>query len=188
MPFTFSHPVAVLPLLRGLRGRGPLVASGLVAGSMAPDLPFFAASWHGGLFRHGALTHRWWAVPTVDVALAGVLVGGWQLALRRPVLGLLPDRWAGRALAATEPGPVGAATFALSAAIGAATHVGWDAFTHPGRIGGRLLPVLEREVAGVPLCTVVQYASSAAALGVLARHLADTLPEAPDAAPPPAVR
>jgi hypothetical protein len=176
MPFTLSHPAAVLPLLRGLRGRGPLVAAGLVAGSMAPDLPFFAASWHPGLYRHGALTHRWWAVPTVDVALAGVLVGGWRLVLRRPLLGLLPSRWADPVAAATEPAadraartPVGA--FALSAAIGAASHVGWDSFTHPGRVGGRLLPVLERVVCGIPLCVVGQYLGSAAALGVLARYL-----------------
>ncbi|PYC82145.1 DUF4184 domain-containing protein [Streptomyces tateyamensis] len=194
MPFTFSHPAAVLPLLRGLRGRGPLVAAGLVAGSMAPDLPFFAASCRGGLYRHGALTHRWWAVPTVDVALAGALVAGWESVLRRPLLGLLPPRWAGPALAATAPGPrpATAAGFALSAAIGAATHVGWDAFTHPGRAGTRLLPVLQREAAGVPLATVAQYASSAVALGVLARHLGRELggPEpaahpAPDPHPAP---
>ncbi|MCX4750684.1 DUF4184 family protein [Kitasatospora sp. NBC_01287] len=181
MPFTFSHPAAVLPLMRGLRGRGPLVASALVAGSMAPDLPFFAESWHPGLFRRGALTHRWWAVPTVDVVLAGVLVAGWQGLLRRPLLGLLPPRWAAPALAATERRAAGggpgerAAWFALSAALGAAGHVGWDAFTHSGRAGVRLLPALERRVAGVPLCTVAQYGSSALALAGLGGYLAREL-------------
>ncbi|WP_329561876.1 DUF4184 family protein [Kitasatospora sp. NBC_01266] len=190
MPFTFSHPAAVLPLLRGLRGRGPLLASALVAGSMAPDLPFFAASWGPGLFRHGALTHRWWAVPTVDVALAGVLAAGWQGALRRPLLGLLPPCWAEPALLATErrPAPGGsgqrATAFALSAALGAAGHVGWDAFTHPGRLGGRLLPVLERRVAGVPLCTALQYGSSALGLAVLGGHLARELRIEPDGGAP----
>ncbi|WP_063774792.1 DUF4184 family protein [Kitasatospora azatica] len=222
MPFTFSHPVAVLPLLRGLRGRGPLVASALVAGSMAPDLPFFAASWQPELYRGGTLTHRWWAVPTVDVALAAVLVGGWHLALRRPLLGLLPPRWAAPAEAVTArrrtgwgtgrasgratgypagrragyraghvTGPAGVAAFALSAAIGAASHVGWDEFTHPGRAGGRLLPVLERRVGAVPLCVVAQYGGSAVALVGLLRYLDRELREvrelpAPDDAPAPA--
>ncbi|WP_035792610.1 DUF4184 family protein [Kitasatospora mediocidica] len=189
MPFTLSHPAAVLPLLSGVRGRGPLVASALVAGSMAPDVPFFAASLRPGLYRHGALTHRWWAVPTLDVAIAGALVAGWY-GVRVPLLALLPDPWAAAATAATapsgrRPGGGEAAAFALSAAVGAATHVGWDAFTHQGRAGVRLLPALNREVAGVPLYTVLQYGTSALALGGLGRYLARELPVAP---PAPATR
>ena len=36
MPFTASHPAAILPFLRT-----PLPASALVAGSIAPDLPYY---------------------------------------------------------------------------------------------------------------------------------------------------
>ncbi|MFI2612192.1 DUF4184 family protein [Kitasatospora sp. NPDC018619] len=191
MPFTLSHPAAVLPLLRAAGARGPLVASALVAGSMAPDVPFFAESLLPGVYGHGGLTHRWWAVPTLDVAIAGALVGGWHGLLRAPVVALLPERWAGGAEALTArrsggargaagagtgaaaPGRAaggtlaGAAWFAASAALGAATHVGWDAFTHGGRLGTRLLPVLDRPVVGVPLYEVVQYGSSALALALL---------------------
>ena len=39
MPFTLSHPAAVLPLLRR-----PFSAAALVAGALAPDLPYFARS------------------------------------------------------------------------------------------------------------------------------------------------
>ncbi|MER7585111.1 DUF4184 family protein [Kitasatospora sp. NPDC097691] len=187
MPFTLSHPAAVLPLLRRAGARGPLVASALVAGSMAPDVPFFAESLLPGVYAHGGLTHSWWAVPTLDVAIAGALVAGWHGLLRGPLVALLPERWAGGAEALTvrrvvattgagagsragagvggEPG-IGsdAVWFAASAAIGAATHVGWDAFTHGGRLGVRLLPVLDRSVAGVPLYEALQYGSSALAL------------------------
>ncbi|MFF7995399.1 DUF4184 family protein [Kitasatospora xanthocidica] len=193
MPFTLSHPAAVLPLLRRAGERGPLVASALVAGSMAPDLPFFADSLLPGVYGHGGLTHRWWAVPTLDVALAGALVAGWHGLLRGPLVALLPERWAGGAEAltvrragsgvdalagtgtstgtsagagsGTGTGTAeGVAWFAASAAIGAATHVGWDAFTHGDRLGVRLLPVLDRPVAGVPLYEALQYGSSALAL------------------------
>ncbi|MEV7603749.1 DUF4184 family protein [Kitasatospora sp. NPDC089797] len=196
MPFTLSHPAAVLPLLRAAGERGPLVASALVAGSMAPDVPFFAESLLPGVYRHGGLTHAWWAVPTLDVAIAGALVAGWHGLLRAPVVGLLPERWAGGAEALTvrrRPvvggaalGPVpgggaGAETgagggglrradvlwFLASAAVGALTHVGWDAFTHGGRLGVRLLPVLDRPVAGVPGYELLQYGSSALALAAL---------------------
>ncbi|MFJ2868340.1 DUF4184 family protein [Kitasatospora sp. NPDC087314] len=179
MPFTLSHPAAVLPLLRAAGERGPLVASALVAGSMAPDVPFFAESLLPGVYGHGGLTHRWWAVPTLDVAIAGALVVGWHGLLRAPLVALLPDRWAGAAEALTVRRPAGgvlgtgalrtgAAWFAASAAIGAATHVGWDAFTHEGRLGVRLLPVLDRQVAGTPLYSALQYGSSALALAAMA--------------------
>ncbi|MEU8515292.1 DUF4184 family protein [Kitasatospora sp. NPDC048722] len=181
MPFTFSHPAAVLPLLRAAGERGPLVASALVAGSMAPDVPFFAESLLPGVYGHGGLTHRWWAVPTLDVVVAGALVAGWHGLLRGPLVALLPERWAGVAEALTVPrGGVVAAVrrgdpdiaaragwFAVSAAVGAATHVGWDAFTHEGRLGVRLLPVLDREVTGVPLYSALQYGSSALALAAV---------------------
>ncbi|MEV7026318.1 DUF4184 family protein, partial [Kitasatospora sp. NPDC093558] len=162
--------------------RGPLVASALVAGSMAPDVPFFAESLLPGVYGHGGLTHRWWAVPTLDVAIAGALVAGWHGLLRGPLVALLPERWAGAAEALTVPrGGVVAASlrldgsqtaaragwFAVSAAVGAATHVGWDAFTHEGRLGVRLLPVLDREAAGVPLYSALQYGSSALALAAI---------------------
>ncbi|SOB80267.1 DUF4184 family protein [Streptomyces sp. 1331.2] len=174
MPFTLSHPAAVLPLLRRAGERGPLVASALVAGSMAPDVPFFAESLLPGVYGHGGLTHRWWAVPTLDVVIAGALVAGWHGLLRGPLVALLPERWSGGAEALTvrragSGGGTGAsvAWFAASAAIGAATHVGWDAFTHGGRLGVRLLPVLDREVAGVPLYESLQYGSSALALAAM---------------------
>jgi hypothetical protein len=141
------------------------------------------------------------------------MVLGWRTGLRRPLLGALPAPWAGAATAATadRPWPVrrvpagraipggcppppvlgsagrATAAFALSAAIGAASHVGWDAFTHPGRAGVRLLPVLARPVAGVPLCTVAQYAGSALALAALGRRLTRELRAVPPAErlPPP---
>ncbi|MFG3056498.1 DUF4184 family protein [Kitasatospora sp. NPDC048239] len=194
MPFTFSHPAAVLPLLRLAGERGPLVASALVAGSMAPDVPFFAESLLPGAYGHGGLTHRWWAVPTVDVAIAGALVAGWHGLLRGPLVALLPERWAGPAEALTAPrgGGGGAAWFAASAAVGAATHVGWDAFTHEGRLGVSLLPVLEHKVAGLPLYTALQYGSSALALAALAgyagRVVRATEPVRPELRLPPRVR
>ncbi|MGW6509475.1 DUF4184 family protein, partial [Streptomyces niveus] len=45
MPFTLSHAAAVLPgIRRNGTSRGPLLASALVAGSMAPDMTYFAAT------------------------------------------------------------------------------------------------------------------------------------------------
>ncbi|GLW55851.1 DUF4184 family protein [Kitasatospora phosalacinea] len=169
MPFTVSHVAAVLPGLRAARGRGASVAAGLVAGAMAPDVPFFAESLVRGVYRHGGLTHRWWAAPTVDVVVGAGLVAGWYGLWREPLRAAVPGRWnavvpAGRPTAAELGWTAGAL------AAGAATHLVWDSFTHRGRAGVRALPVLEREVGGVPLHGALQYGTSLAGLAVLARY------------------
>ncbi|WP_083976167.1 DUF4184 family protein [Kitasatospora azatica] len=168
MPFTLSHAAAVLPLLQRGRGRGRLIGSALVFGAMAPDVPYFA-----GAFAWGDRAHAWWAVPTLDVAISAALAGVWHLVLRAPLTALLPARWAGAAQRLTRshgpriPWPK-APWFALSAAIGATTHVFLDGFTHPGRFGTRLLPALETtRILGEPLYAVLQYGLSVLGLMVL---------------------
>ncbi|WP_327287020.1 DUF4184 family protein [Streptomyces sp. NBC_01198] len=180
MPFTLSHPAAVLPMLRDGRPRGPLVASALVAGSLAPDVPYFTDSLVHGTFGFGVFTHSPLGVVTADVAIAAGLAAGWHWLLREPLVALLPARWADAAEAMTAPtgrtaGLAGAGRFALSAAVGAATHVAWDAFTHGGRLGARLLPVLNRTVLGRPLYYDLQFGSSVLGLGVVGWYVARTL-------------
>ncbi|MCZ4100943.1 DUF4184 family protein [Streptomyces sp. H39-C1] len=189
MPFTLSHAAAVLPgLRRDGSARGPLVAAALVAGSFAPDIPYFAASVVSGVFRFGHVTHSPAAVPTLDPLIAAGLVGGW-LFLRDPLLALLPEGWQGRTatLFSGDRRPWSARTagwFWLSTTIGATTHVGWDTFTHYGRWGVRMLPVLNTVVHGQQLYQWLQYGSSATALLVLAAFTARALRAAPKEPPP----
>ncbi|MET9495322.1 DUF4184 family protein [Streptomyces sp. NPDC006552] len=174
MPFTISHAAAVLPFMRrDGSGRGRLVPSLLVAGSFAPDLTYFAAGAVPEAMEFGDVTHSFAGVCTVDVLFALALVGLVRV-LRDPVLGLLPGRIRGRA-AAPRPGSAGrggrgraVVWWYVSAVLGATTHVVWDAFTHPGRWGVRLFPVLDENVAGSPLYWYVQYGTSALALVVVA--------------------
>ncbi|MFF9348539.1 DUF4184 family protein [Streptomyces sp. NPDC014734] len=212
MPFTLSHAAAVLPgMRRDGTGRGPLLASALIAGSFAPDLTYFADSVIPGAMEFGQVTHAVWGVFTVDVLITAAAVALWLL-VREPLVALLPRTWQGRVhtflrgRAASGPetrnGRSGpwvredawvregawvreAAWFALSAVIGAATHVAWDAFTHHGRRGVRLVPGLDASVAGYPVFQLVQYGSSAVALGVLAWFTASGLRRTgPRPAPP----
>ncbi|OKJ05219.1 DUF4184 family protein [Kitasatospora sp. CB01950] len=169
MPFTLSHVAGVLGGLRGARRRGAVVAAGLVAGAMAPDVPFFVESVAPGAYRWGGVTHRWWAAGTVDVVIGAGLVAGWYGVWRRPLVAAVPGAW-GEVVPEARPGTGELARAAGALAIGAASHLVWDAFTHQGRAGVRALPVLERRVAGVPLYTVLQYGTSALGLALLARH------------------
>ncbi|MFI8322898.1 DUF4184 family protein [Streptomyces sp. NPDC085529] len=193
MPFTLSHAAAVLPALRrDGTARGPLVASALVAGSFAPDLTYFAATVVPGAMEFGEVTHSPAGIVTVDVLLAAVLVGLW-LTVREPLVGLLPGRWRGRVHTVVRGRPwrgrrpAGLAlAFAGSAALGAATHVVWDTFTHIDRWGTRTIPFLAEVVAGFPVYLYAQYGGSALALGLLGWFTARALRSVPAGTEPPA--
>ncbi|NNN37797.1 DUF4184 family protein [Streptomyces sp. S3(2020)] len=178
MPFTLSHAAAVLPALRtDGTGRGQLVPAVLVAGSFAPDMTYFAASVLSEAMEFGAFTHSFVGVFTVDVLVAWTLVGLWLL-IREPLVALLPRRRQARPAALLRCGaprarvrPSLVARWYVSAALGALTHVVWDAFTHLDRWGMRVFPVLGETIAGSPLYWYLQYGSSAVAAVVIAVFL-----------------
>ncbi|MFI9805307.1 DUF4184 family protein [Streptomyces sp. NPDC052301] len=187
MPFTLSHAAAVLPAVRrDGTGRGRLVPSLLVAGSFAPDMPYYAASVLPGGMEFGAVTHAFAGVVTVDVFIAGALVGLWLL-VREPLLGLLPRRRQGRPAALLGCGvprvrvrAVSVLRWYVSAVLGALTHVLWDAFTHHDRWGTRLIPAIGRDrPAGMPLYSWLQYGSSVTGAVVITAFLVRALRRAP---------
>ncbi|MFF9601593.1 DUF4184 family protein [Streptomyces sp. NPDC014684] len=190
MPFTLSHAAAVLPAVRrDGGGRGRLVPSVLVAGSFAPDLTYYAAGVRPRAMEFGTVTHSLPGVTGVDVLIAWALVGLW-LFVREPLVALLPRaRQAGPAAllrcgaprARVRAGRV--LWWYVSAALGALTHVVWDAFTHHDRWGSRLVPWLGGVAAGLPRYTWLQYGSSAVAAVVIAVFLAGALRRAPGGLP-----
>ncbi|MFJ9886789.1 DUF4184 family protein [Streptomyces sp. NPDC091287] len=175
MPFTLSHAAAVLPAIRrNGTARWPLFPSALVAGSFAPDITYFADTVIPGAMEFGSFTHTFLGVVTVNVIIAAALVVVWVL-LREPLAALLPVRVRGRVHTFVRGqrwtrasfGPSAWLWFAVSGALGAATHVVWDAFTHHSRWGTELVPLLSRSVGGFPVYQFVQYGSSALALVVI---------------------
>jgi hypothetical protein len=190
LPFTLSHAAAVLPAVRGDgRGRGRLVPAVLVAGSFAPDLTYYAASVLPGAMEFGTFTHSFTGVFTFDVLVAWALVGAW-LVLREPLVALLPPARQGRPARLLRCGvplrraqPSTALWWYVSAALGALTHVVWDAFTHHDRWGVRLVPALGRDVGGSPLFWYAQYGSSALAAVVIAAFVVLALRRTPAGEP-----
>ncbi|MFJ5677313.1 DUF4184 family protein [Streptomyces sp. NPDC093097] len=191
MPFTLSHAAAVLPAIRRTgAARGPLIASALVAGSFAPDVTYYADTLVPGGMAFGTVTHSLPGVLTVDVLLTAALVGGWLL-VREPLLELLPRTgWTRlRAFARGRPQRPRTAReraalagwFGISAVLGSVSHVVWDAFTHPGRWGTRLVPALNTVVGDRPLAMYLQYATSALALVGIGWFLRAALREDPAA-------
>jgi Domain of unknown function (DUF4184) len=172
MPFTASHAAAVLPLVR----RGRWVSAGLVTGSMAPDLPSFvplglgheqthplsAILWPDGLLAVGLLV-IWWVLlrpglaPLWPAAAARCGPSGWRSA----PTGRGPRRllsWVGW-LAASE-------------LVGLATHLGWDAFTHPDGAVVSRSATLSGRWAGHELFDWLQALSSVVGLAIVVLYLA----------------
>ncbi|MFJ4772511.1 DUF4184 family protein [Streptomyces uncialis] len=199
MPFTLSHPAAVLPLLRP-----PFVPVALVAGAMAPDTPYFlgtlgiplsAGDWYEP-FLNATTSHSPLGALTVSLPVTLVLAAGWLL-LRGPVTELLPSP-APRPAPAPEPttsapGPLTAAVsvaesgpwgrrvadglrrgvwLLLSALIGVVTHLLWDSFTHlDGYVVTRVAFLRESGPGGTTVARLLQHLSTLTGLVLLAVHL-----------------
>ncbi|MBL8819303.1 MAG: DUF4184 family protein [Planctomyces sp.] len=171
MPFTPTHVVAVLPLWP-LRQWLPF--SALAIGAMVPDLGMFLP------IVGYSETHTPLGVFTNCVPAGVVVFFLFELLLRRPLVALLPGWLQGR----IEPGSLlprsprseihllfyGGVVLAII--IGAFTHQFWDAFTHEGRWGTRLIPALNRVLMvgdfAVPGYKLLQYGSTFVGLPLLA--------------------
>src|SRR5690349_12215285 len=130
MPFTLSHPAAIL-----LLARPPMVASALVAGAFAPDLPYLlpqatSAGWGPYSDFNLTFTHRPGTGLIAGTVIALLLLVLYHQVLKRPLIALLPETWAGRLTEAadgfrwTPGGRLG--WIAGSAAIGVISHLIWD--------------------------------------------------------------
>jgi hypothetical protein len=146
MPFTISHAAAVLPFTRPL-ARWRLLSAAVI-GSMVPDFGWFLP-WRPARFE----THSVDALLTfcLPVGLASYWL--FQLLVRTPIMELLPPGAYARWRWLETPADYRSAKQWIWAAggllAGAITHLVWDAFTHEGGRGVRMLPILEEPVAHI---------------------------------------
>ena len=140
MPFTLAHPAVVLPFARPL-ARWRLLSAAVI-GSMAPDFGWFFP-WRPPRFE----THSADALLTFCLPVGLATYWIFQRVIRTPVLELLPPaayaRWRESAAPADYASLKQWVFAALGVLAGAVTHLVWDAFTHEGARGLRLLPTLE---------------------------------------------
>lgn len=160
MPFTLSHPAAVIPLYR----RG-LVLSALIIGSMSPDFEYFLRLQTGHRFSHSLPGLFLFCIPTGLLAL-------WifHSLLKLPLLSLLPLSHQQRLLPVAKTFRFGPARqfglIVFSLLLGACTHLVWDAFTHEESGVLHYLPLLRTPIAAStspdPLkpCDLLQHGSS----------------------------
>lgn len=158
MPFTLAHPIAIAPLWYASRRR--LDLSALIVGAMVPDIAYFVSLRPVSNIGHSPLGVLIQGIP----AGLGLLVL-FHRVMRRP-LGLLlgsalPEPLAGRL---PPPQPYRLWPFhrwgviAVSLALGAFSHIFWDAFTHGHGWFVLRWPGLQAELWGrLPVYKLLQY-------------------------------
>lgn len=151
MPFTLSHPAAVLSLHK----RG-LVFSALVVGSMSPDFEYLVHLQPRGHFSHSAQGLFLFSLP-LGLLVLWLFHNIWK----KPVILLLPDSLQARLLAYMRDFPFLPLTrfliICLSLIIGVITHIIWDAFTHSYGWGVQKFPFLSYRFLNVYDYPVTQY-------------------------------
>ncbi len=160
MPFTLAHPAAILPI-RWLLPALPLV--GLVIGAMVPDVAYFLA-----LRPTGTLGHTPHGVLLQGVPAGLVLAALWCNLMHAPLTGLLPGALAARLPPLSPLRLSGVPAMAAAIAIGAATHLLWDGFTHRTGFAVVRWPLLADPVGPLPVYSLLQHGGGVLGLAVLA--------------------
>jgi hypothetical protein len=166
VPFTLAHGAAALPFRRL-----PLVFSGLLVGTFAPDFEYFLRLNPDDGFGHTLL-----GTFVLTLPLALLVLWLFHTFVKLPVWRLLPDAVQCRLTNdLDEFGFHGLARFALivgSILLGIATHLAWDSFTHPNTWVYRHWSILSQTVHApivgeIPLYKLFQHGSTVIGIGVL---------------------
>ncbi|QXQ09806.1 DUF4184 family protein [Paeniglutamicibacter sp. Y32M11] len=170
MPFTLAHPAAILPFLRQ-----PFVPIALVAGAMAPDLPYFAmvsstsTAWYANVLN-GANSHDFAQILSVGLPLSLILAAILWLVVK-PLRWALPESWVPQKPVFKGRPPTSARvalwTF-YSLMVGLLTHLVWDSVTHTNGWVVTRVPLLASEpFAGIAVYRLLQHGSTLAGLVIL---------------------
>ena len=125
MPFTLAHAAAALPFRRTR-----LVMSAVVIGCFAPDFEYFIPFGH-----HGSFGHTLTGMFVFDLPLGLTVLWLFHRYAKEPLAACLPE--GARDRLHLGPPTLSINSFArlamtvLSILVGIATHIFWDAFTHP---------------------------------------------------------
>ena len=164
MPFTLSHAAAALPFRRTR-----LIMSALVVGCFAPDLAYFLP-----FGQHDRFGHTLPGIFELDLPLSLAVLWLFQRYARKPLTACLPQGARERLDRSPRALPVNPfSRFAMtvfSILVGTATHIFWDAFTHPGNWVSDHLHFLNTTVSILlfgarPWYAILEYLSSA--LGIV---------------------
>jgi hypothetical protein len=167
MPFTLSHAAAVIPFRRT-----PFVMSALVMGCFVPDFPYLIS-----LSPHMSYGHTFAGMFVLDLPLALLALWLFHVFVKRPMLMFLPAGFKRRLGTSVNSFPFWPSKrlslIIFSILIGTATHLLWDAFTHPNSWLYENWTLLQNSIelpaiGEVPIYKLMEYVNSVFGLAVVA--------------------
>lgn len=168
MPFTLSHAATILPFARQLnRWR---ILSAAVIGTMVPDFALMVP-WHATRMQ----THSLLSLLTFCLPVGLLFYWLFEYIVKPTAREVVTDAAYVRSVGFAQPDPIGSLAQWVKASsgilAGAITHLAWDAFTHEGARGVRMIPLLDDpvEIGGHSLLAfrIAQHASSILGLMVV---------------------
>lgn len=174
MPFTFSHPAILLPLIN--KRRKIFSATGLVLGSLIPDFEAFIR-----LDVHKHYSHTWLGIFWFDLPLAVLVSFLFHTIVRDPLIAALPAplhqrfaRFIGFNWLLYFKRHF--AVVLISLLIGIASHLLWDAFTHlnlvyPNAVDSKIYITRGFRLFRVRLYKLLQYSNSLIGMYFVILHI-----------------
>lgn len=172
MPFTFAHPIAVLPFLK----RNYFSATGLIVGSIVPDFESFFKMRAGGEHSHTLA-----GILYFDLPIGCILALIFHMLIKETLIDNSPLFIQQRFCVLRQADFVSYFKknywiVGYSILLGAATHLLWDGFTHGGGIFVKQVEFLNKTripFQGVryPLWYSLQHFFSVVGLLILSTHI-----------------
>lgn len=159
MPFTLSHPAAAVPF-----AQWGLVLSALVVGSMSPDFLYFL-----GLSTRYQFGHSLLGVLLFDIPASLIVLWLFHHILKRPLVSLFPISHQQCLIPFIQEFSFTPfwrfLKIMLSIALGALTHIVWDAFTHQSgwvvlQLPVLAMPIVETSQTSIKLYKLLQHGST----------------------------
>ncbi|SET43831.1 DUF4184 family protein [Thorsellia anophelis] len=175
MPWTFSHPAAVIPIARICNGKVPAI--GLVVGSCSPDFGYYLNTWDIATRSHSFVHSLYIALPICLILIAIFST------LRDGVLQLLPKIYS-QVFEKFIP-QIGIPKFrnlffmVVAIVIGIYSHIIWDSFTHNPKYFRDWWPfigyVFTVKGIEIPFFKILQHSSSVIGISLLLYWLIKTV-------------
>lgn len=158
MPFTISHPAAVLPVLKNKN----INSTAVVIGSMAPDFEYFIHFKPYQVYGHTVLGLMFYNLPLV--LLVYIII---KLLIKQSLILNLPKLLVCRLYSNTvqtfKLSLRSTLIFIYSALVGMLTHLIWDSFTHTSGVVVKWLglnQIIEFNTIKIPQYKLLQHGSS----------------------------
>jgi hypothetical protein len=173
MPFTFAHPLVILPL--GKRKSKYFDFTALIVGSMAPDFEYFIHFRPYQLYGHSILGQLYYNLPLV--VIVSII---WYYILQKPIISNLPKPYNTYFFYLTKKtwrinSIRSIIVFIYSSFIGMISHLLWDSFTHMEGYFVTKMTILSQSVSlmnsNIPIYKLLQHGSTVMGLTIIMVYL-----------------